>query len=222
MKYCENCKVNIKGDWSYCPLCTTTTPKDEEEAQEVSSFLNIPLRYNRQKALNSFFRMSLMVVVLFFIIQLIRPFHFFGLQYVLFGLFVTWTIIVILIQKHHNFAKATVYLLFIISLASLYLDYTNGWTGWSITFSIPIMSISSLLAIFIGIQSIDLKISDYILYLQLVALFGVIPLLFLIMDWVRHPLPSLLSVILSVLMFIGVFLNYRSLVIREFQKRMHL
>lgn len=81
---------------------------------------------------------------------------------------------------------------------------------------------SALLAIFIAMQVINLKVQDYVLYLQLAALFGLIPLLFLIMNWVGHPLPSLLSVILSIIMFIGVLIRYRKLLIRELQKRMHI
>lgn len=222
MRICENCQIEIKGHWSSCPLCATPIEIPEKESLKESSFLNVSLQYDRRKALQGFIRISLIIVLLYFVIQLIRPFDFFGLEYVLFGIFIIWTVIAILIQKRRNLAKAIVYLLIFISLVCLYFDYTNGWRGWSITFAIPILCIASLLAIFIGIQSIELNIRDYILYLQLVALFGIIPLLFLIMDWVGHPLPSLISVILSVVMFIGVFINYRSLVIQEFQKRMHL
>lgn len=222
MKTCRECQIQVKGQWTTCPLCHTSLKTPDKSVLEESSFLDVPLRYNRKKAIQSFIRVSILMVVLYFIIQLIRPFNFFGLEYILFGIFTTWTVIAILIQKHKNLAKAIVYLLLFISLVCLYFDYTNGWTGWSITFAIPILSTSSLLAIFIGIQSIDLDIKDYILYLQLVALFGIVPLLFLIMDWVQHPLPSLISVILSIVMFIGVLMNYRSLLIRELQKRMHL
>lgn len=224
MKECPKCKVSVKGEWTVCPLCQTSLVKEDqqEEKEEPSSFLKVPLRFNRDKAVRVFIKASLLVVLLYFVVQFFYPFQFFGLEYVLFGLLITWTMIVIFIRKRKNIAKAIVYLLLFISLVSLYFDYTNGWQGWSITFVIPILSMSSLLAIFIAMQVIDLKVKDYILYLQLVAIFGVVPLLFLVMDWVRHPLPSLLSIILSIIMFIGVFINYRSLLIRELQKRMHL
>lgn len=222
MRTCTACQIDLKGQWVVCPLCQTPLEETKKGSLQESSFLKAPLSYDRRKALQSFIRISLVLVLLFFVVQLIRPFTFFGLEYVLFGIFIIWTVIAILIQKRRNLAKAVVYLLFFISLFCLYFDYTNGWRGWSITFAIPILCIASLLAIFIGILSIDLNIRDYILYLQLVALFGIVPLLFLLMDWVGHPLPSLISVILSIVMFIGVFINYRSLVIQEFQKRMHL
>lgn len=223
MPYCENCKTTVKGDWVVCPLCGQSLKiTADNELQEDSSFMSVPLRYNREKAKQVFFRVSLVVVALYFIITLFYPFQFFGLEYVLFGLFVTWTTIVIFLRKRSNFAKVIVYFLALISLASLYFDFINGWSGWSITFVIPILSIGSLLSIFIAMQVIDLRVQDYVVYLQLVAIYGVVPLIFLIMKWVKHPLPSMLSVILSIIMFVGVLINYRSLLIIELQKRMHI
>lgn len=223
MHYCENCQTTIKGEWDSCPLCARPLKSANETDKSIeSSFLNVPLRYNREKAKQVFFRVSLVVVALYFIITFFYPFQFFGLEYVLFGLLITWTTIVIFIRKRNNFAKVIVYFLILISLASIYFDYVNGWRGWSITFVLPILSMASLLSIFIGMQFIDLKVHDYVLYLQLVAIYGIVPLIFLIMGWVGHPLASILSVILSLIMFIGVFINYRSLLIYELQKRMHI
>ena len=223
MDYCENCKASIKGDWEICPLCQTSMKKENSEDKKTgTSFLNDPLLFNRDQAKQTFFRVSLLLILLYFIAQIFYPFKFFGLEYILFGLFITWTLGIIFVRKRRNLAKVITYYLLLISLATIYFDYLFGWRGWSITFVVPIISMSALLAIFIAMQVINLKVQDYVLYLQLAALFGLIPLLFLIMNWVGHPLPSLLSVILSIIMFIGVLIRYRKLLIRELQKRMHI
>ena len=223
MDYCENCKASIKGDWEICPLCQTSMKQENsEDKKSGSSFLNDPLLFNRDQAKQTFFRVSLLLILLYFIAQIFYPFKFFGLEYILFGLFITWTLGIIFVRKRRNLAKVITYYLLLISLATIYFDYLFGWRGWSITFVVPIISMSALLAIFIAMQVINLKVQDYVLYLQLAALFGLIPLLFLIMNWVGHPLPSLLSVILSIIMFIGVLIRYRKLLIRELQKRMHI
>lgn len=223
MVYCENCKASIKGDWEICPLCQTSMKQENSEDKKTgTSFLNDPLLFNRDQAKQTFFRVSLLLILLYFIAQIFYPFKFFGLEYILFGLFITWTLGIIFVRKRRNLAKVITYYLLLISLATIYFDYLFGWRGWSITFVVPIISMSALLAIFIAMQVINLKVQDYVLYLQLAALFGLIPLLFLIMNWVGHPLPSLLSVILSIIMFIGVLIRYRKLLIRELQKRMHI
>ena len=223
MDYCENCKASIKGDWEICPLCQTSMKQENSEDKKTgTSFLNDPLLFNRDQAKQTFFRVSLLLILLYFIAQIFYPFKFFGLEYILFALFITWTLGIIFVRKRRNLAKVITYYLLLISLATIYFDYLFGWRGWSITFVVPIISMSALLAIFIAMQVINLKVQDYVLYLQLAALFGLIPLLFLIMNWVGHPLPSLLSVILSIIMFIGVLIRYRKLLIRELQKRMHI
>lgn len=222
MKTCPRCQASVKGEWAKCPLCKTTLMTDSAEEIKASSFLQVPLTFNRQKAMRVFFRLSLILVMLYFIVHYFWAFQFFGFEYVLFGLLITWTLIVILIQKRRNIAKAILYILFFTSLVSIYFDYLNGWLSWSLTFVIPILSISSLLAMSISIQVANLKPEDYVLYLQLAALVGIVPLLFLIMGWVGHPLPSILSVVLSLVMFVSVLLRYRVMMVRELQKRMHI
>lgn len=223
MKTCPHCQTAVKGEWETCPLCNTSLAIEaKEEKNSPSSFLQLPLKYNRQKAIQVFIRISLLLVLLYFIVQYFWGFQFFGLEYVLFGLLITWTLIVIMVRKSRNIAKAIIYMLFFISLVSMYFDYLNGWLSWSLTFVIPILSISALLAMSISIQVVNLKAEDYVLYLQLAATVGLVPLLFLIMGWVGHPLPSIISVVFSLLVFVVVLLRYRTMLIQELQKRMHI
>jgi len=222
MRYCPHCKVSVKGEWSSCPLCHNTLIIDETQKEQTSSFSNVPLQFNREKAIRAFLRLSLVIVLLYFIAQYFWTFQFFGLEYVVLGLMITWTNIVFLVRKRRNIAKAINYMLFFISLASIYIDYLRGWEGWSITFVVPILSISALIAMFISIRVVDLRVGDYVLYLQLAAIVGIAPLLFLIMDWVEHPLPSIISVVFSFIMFVSVLIRYRRRLIQELQKRMHI
>lgn len=222
MRYCSHCNVSIKGEWSSCPLCHHTLMIDETQKEQPSSFLNVPLQFNREKAIRAFFRLSLVLVLLYFVAQYFWTFQFFGLEYVILGLMITWTNIVFLVRKRRNIAKAINYMLFFISLVSIYMDYLKGWSGWSITFVVPILSISALIAISISIRVVNLRVGDYVLYLQLAAIVGIVPLLFLIMDWVKHPLPSIISVVFSFIMFLSVLIRYRGKVIEELQKRMHI
>lgn len=223
MKVCPICEAKIVGDWTLCPLCKEELEGQEADPEEKESVLmNFPLEFNRQKALQLLIKLSFLLVIIYFVVQVFWPFKFFGLEYIVFGLLITWTLLVIFVQKRHNIAKTIVYYLLFISLVSIYFDYTNGWLGWSITFVLPVISIAALLAMFIYAQVASLEISDYILYLQLTSLLGLVPLIFLIMDWVVLTLPSVLSVLFSLFMFFLMLLKYRRLIIVEFQKRMHL
>lgn len=224
MKTCPNCKVSVKGDWISCPLCATSLIENKKEAQtEESSFLRLPLTFNRQQAIKLYLRISLVLVFIYFVAHYIWNFQFFGLEYVLFGLLITWTLFVIFLRKRRNIAKVILYFLIFISLVTIYFDYvSDGWIGWSITFVVPILSVSALLAILISVLVVRLRLEDYLLYLQLVALVGLVPLVFLIMGWVWHPLPSALSVIFSLVMFVTLLIRYRREMLLELQKRMHI
>src|SRR5699024_6102315 len=152
------------------PLCQSPLIQKvlkESSKQSNSSFPDIPLHYDRKKAVQSFLRYSLVLVSLSLFVQYFWTFEFFGLEYVVLELLITCLNIVFLVRKRRNPAKAINYVLFFVSLVSVYIDYLRGWTGWSITFVVPILSISSLIAISISIRVVRLKVEDYVLYLQL-------------------------------------------------------
>ncbi|MFO8069633.1 MAG: DUF6320 domain-containing protein [Alkalibacterium sp.] len=222
MKRCPKCRANVKGDWDQCPLCQTSLKKGDSETNEESDFPEIPLQFNRKKIKQHLSLSSIFLILLYFVAHFIWRFEFFNLEYVLFGIMIMWLMMLVIVRKRRNIVKGIVYILVLFSLLSLYFDYINGWLGWSLTFVIPILCISALLAMFISIQVISLKAEEYVLYLQLAAIMGLIPAVFLLMNWVVIALPSVLSVVFSLVMSIAVFFRHRQAVISELEKRMHV
>ncbi|WP_368645553.1 DUF6320 domain-containing protein [Alkalibacterium putridalgicola] len=222
MKRCPECHADVKGDWERCPLCQTDLKVPESEKPEESDFPEVPLKFNRKKIKQVLSFSSVLLIFLYFVAHFIWRFQFFNLEYVLFGILIMWLMMLVIIRKRRNIVKGIVYILFLFSLLSLYFDYVNGWLGWSLTFVIPILCISALLAMFISIQVVNLRAEDYVLYLQLAAIAGLIPAVFLLMDWVVFALPSLLSIVFSLVMSVAVFFKHRQAVINELEKRMHV
>lgn len=224
MKHCRECNIDVLDNWSVCPLCHT--PLDEPDRKksdaQTTAFPEVPLRFQRKKIKQFLTMLSIVSIVLYFISQFIWRFRFFGLEFVLFGLMATWLMVVVLIRKRRNIVKGIVYILILFSLLSLYFDYIFGWLGWSLTFVIPILCIAALLAMFVVIQVVKLQAGDYILYLQLAALMGFVPFLFIVMDWVVIDLPSWFSVLFSFVMFWSVLLKHGKAIKNELAKRMHV
>lgn len=221
MKQCPECHVDVLDNWSVCPLCQNALEVSSKESQPTS-FPEISLIFNRKKVNQSLTLVSLFVIFIYFVSQSIWRFQFFGLEFVLFGLMVTWILVLVLIRKRRNIVKGIIYILVIFSLLSVYFDYIFGWLGWSLTFVIPILCIAALLAMFVMIQVVKLDAGDYILYLQLAALMGFVPFLFIFMDWVVIELPSWFSVIFSFIMFWSVLLRHGKAIKNELSKRMHV
>ena len=222
MKCCPECRAYVKGDWDKCPLCQTSLIKGDSETNEESDFPEIPLQFNRKKIKQYLSLSSIILILLYFVAHFIWRFQFFNLEYVLFGIMIMWLMMLVIVRKRRNIVKGIVYILVLFSLLSLYFDYINGWIGWSLTFVIPILCISALLAMFISIQVVNLKAEDYVLYLQLAAIMGLIPAVFLLLNWVVVALPSVLSVVFSLVMSVAVFFRHRQAVISELEKRMHV
>lgn len=222
MNYCPACKVEVKDEWELCPLCQTPLKEDLGKIEEETTFLNPPLKFDRVNVLHGFTAFSFVIILAYFIIQFFWPFQFFGLEYILFGLMITWMMIIILLRKRRNIVKGIIYILILFSLLSVYFDYSNAGVGWSITFNIPILCLSAIIAMFTSLRFVNLKVGDYILYLQLTAIVGTVPLVFLLLDWVGHPLPSIISASVSIVLFFYLFIKHYQKIKDELKKRLHV
>jgi hypothetical protein len=75
---------------------------------------------------------------------------------------------------------------------------------------------------FIAVRVVKLEAGDYLPYLIVAALLGLIPALFLALKLVEQALPSAVSLGLSSILLILILAFRRKLVIGEFEKRFHV
>lgn len=252
MKFCKSCKVKIKGSSLICPLCkqptidlTETEPgknnliKDDlpkggtvnnncaknNMAQADGSFDPfpiVPLHFKQYTLLTVLTVISVIVYSIMLIIYLKFPESGLLPRYIFFALLSLWLLVSAIVRKRRNVAKSILYQLNIISLLLLLLDKLSSWSGWSITYAIPLLICVALFAILIAIGFIQKEFGDYILYVGAVAIVGLIPLLFIIFGWVDILWPSILSITLSSIMLILLILFRYRLIVHELKKRLHL
>lgn len=221
MAECPCCNTTIKGDWNNCPLCGYKLI-DCKEDQQADPYPLIPLRYNRSKVVSMLMVSSIIIGIIFLVIEALWLDHRQGLQLSIFGIVSLWTVVYVIIRKRRNVAKSVLYLIFIASLISIYLDYTTKWSGWSLTYAIPIICIFSIIAMYISVKFVNLEVGDYIMYLLLATLIGLVPTLFLVMNWVTNPIPAKLSIGISVVLFFIIALYNRTDIWHEWHKRMQI
>lgn len=221
MRHCSNCQVDISGDWDTCPLCHNPIRTKGIDVQD-SPFPDIPLRFQKYLAIKILTFLSVIMVVLSFIIYHIWPIRTNWPLLVLFGLISMWLIVESIIRKKRNIAKSIVYQIAILSLLSVLWEYYLGWSGWSVNYAIPIICSSALVAMFVSVRVVKLEVGDYVLYILIGALLGLIPLLFNLFGWITHQFPSFVSVCLSVVMLAAVMVFRGHEIASELQKRMHL
>ncbi|WP_027108306.1 DUF6320 domain-containing protein [Lacticigenium naphthae] len=219
MKYCPECKIELKGDPPNCPLCEATVI-DRDGEVEPNPYPEIPLRFRRERIFRYLIGFSLLIILSYILAELFFDLSVGFVEYLLFAVVSLWVSMLILIRKRRNIAKSIVYLLVTFSLLSLYLDAIQGWSGWSLTYAIPSISISALLAMQISVRMVRMEIGDYILYIQLAALLGIIPGVFLLFNWTSSPVFSLFSFGLSSVFFLGMLIRHRYAIRLELKKRL--
>jgi hypothetical protein len=221
MKHCAECAVQIEGTWQTCPLCETATTGEPTR----STFPAIPLNFSRRRVLTILFFSSIAVILGSFAAQLLfdrEPAGFGALRSLWLGVSAMWLVVLIAIRKRRNVAKNIVYLVVLVGLVCVYWDYLTGWHGWSLSYAVPIVVGSSIIALLITVRVIRMEVGEYIVYSGLTVLFGLIPIVFLVFGWVTHPLPSAICVALSVIALV-VLQVYRGAEVRhELAKRLHL
>ena len=218
MKRCTHCQVSVKGDWDRCPLCHQELEADSR-VNSISPYPDIPLRFDKKKVIQRLMLLSLLIILVVFTLGLFFPSPLGPLRISLFGIMSLWLVALIIIRKRRNIAKGIVYLIVSTSLLCVYLDYMAGWSAWSTTYAIPIICISAIIAMFIAVRIVHLKVGDYILYLLTATLLGFLPATFLLFNWTTWAFPAQLSLLMSMLMFAWIIWKHGKDILTELQKR---
>lgn len=218
MRTCRRCAVRVEGTWSQCPLCGQPI----EGSAVPSSFPDVPLRFSRRRVLRALFLMSLAVIGASLLVQLLFLRDLGGFRLVWFGVVSMWLVVLMAVRKRRNIAKSTVYLVIVIGLICGYWDYLEGWSGWSVTYAVPIVCGCSLLALLIIVRVTRIEVGEHIVYSGLAILLGLVPLIFLALGWVTTPLPAVISGALSLFALLAVGVLRGGDVRHELAKRLHL
>lgn len=218
MNHCPHCGVMIKGEWATCPLCHQPVESANVEKSKTP-YPDIPLLFNKKKVIQWLMLVSLLIIIGFFIVEFFFPSPMTTVQMALFGIMSVWLVVLIIIRKRRNIAKGIVYLIVSASLICVYLDYVSGWTAWSTTYAIPLICFFAIVAMFIAVRIVRLKVGDYILYLLTASILGLVPAAFLFFNWTTWTFPSELSLLFSILMFVWTITTHGKAIWAEVQKR---
>lgn len=221
MLYCEKCGVSISGDRRRCPLCQSRLTGTGDPASET-----FPALPDRSETMSLIIRamvfLSIAAVVLCSSIDALLPESVKWSYYVVAAVACMWFCIANVLLRRHNLPKNILWMAFLISLLALAWDFFTGWHHWSLDYVIPSVLVFALIAVAVISKAMRKQFEDYMIYLIIDALFGIIPLLFLLMDWVRVTYPSIVCVAVS-LLSLAALCTFESEQIRaEIKKRLHL
>ncbi len=220
MKYCNNCNVEVAGKRKVCPLCQgrLTGDKYQDEVFPRISFI--------YKEHSKFFKMMLLISIIAaavtVAVNILLPQKGAWSLFVLGGLGSVWASIVTSINKRKNIPKNIVYQVITISVIVFIWDILTGWRGWSINYVIPFVCVFAMISMATITKVRKLHIEDYILYIIIDGLFGIIPVIFIIFGFLDVLYPSLICIVTSVISLSAIIIFEDKRLMAEIRRRMHV
>lgn len=219
MKFCNKCKVSVRGNRQSCPLCQNNLTG----TGEPDIYPDIPTIYRQYTMLFKLLAMgTISVGVISLMLNVMFPESGYWSFFIICGIACFWIMLAFAVPKRNNIPKNITYQVFFLAVFSLIWDYITGWRGWSVDFAIPIIFIVGIAALTIIPTLMKIPVSDYVISLVADGLFGFTPLLFLLLGKVKIVYMSYICITLSILTFISLLLFERKNILTEAQKRFHL
>lgn len=220
MVKCNYCKVKIKGDHLVCPLCAGIL-EDKGEREDV--FPHIPTIYQE---FNLFIRVliliSIVAVVASFAVNMIFTNESRWSLLVAAGVVTMWTSLFFIIRKKNNIPKTILWQVSVISILSIIWDVSMGWRGWSLDYVIPTSCVLAMIVMAVAAKILKIGARDLIIYIFIDALFGFIPLIFIVFGLLNVTFPSVICVCASIISLSILILFQGDNMKNELDKRMHI
>ncbi|MGE4354339.1 MAG: DUF6320 domain-containing protein [Oscillospiraceae bacterium] len=222
MKYCKSCQVYIKGKHERCVLCGNMLSDADTAEDQDEVFPTVPPCYERRLAARIMIFISLSAIVASFAIRMLFPTTVNWPIFVLFGIASAWLSLFEILRKGHNIPRIILWQSIILPLLAIFWDWETGWRGWSLDYLIPILYVAAEVVMYVTAKMMKLSSKDYISYAFLDALFGIIPALFILFNWISTPYASIICVAVSIIFLLALIIFQGGNVKKEFDKRMHI
>lgn len=218
---CEKCKVTVVGEQPVCPLCQGQLSGAGDPQAATFPFIDtIMHRYNL--LIRILFFISAVLVVICFAVNYMLSYPSFWSFFVAVGVVCMWLSVGIVVRKRHNIPKTILWQAILYSLLVLVLDWMTGWHHWALDYAAPCFLIVAILGMWAVAFILRLRLEDFLVYLLLDAVIGIVPAFFLAFDLVEAKIPSLLCVLASAISLIALLTFKDKAVGNEVKKRLHI
>ena len=125
--------------------------------------------------------------------------------------------------KRYNLLKNAMWQLFIGTIICFIWDALTGWHSWSVDLVLPIMSVSTLTAMFVIAKVRKCPVREYLIYEIMAAGYGLIlPGILLLCKVVKNPTVSMFGALICFLFLVAVILFKGREFKEEMQKNLHV
>ncbi len=221
MLYCDKCAVKVAGNRSRCPLCGMPLSGKGHPAPEVFPQLP-PLKEKRNLIFRLVIFVSIAGAVICSAVNFLLPQTGVWAPFVVIGVICIWVDAALSIRKFGNIYKSILWQSVILSVLAVVWDLLTHWRGWSADYAIPIILGAAIISMSIIAQIQKLHVEDYLVYLLIDIVFGMIPVILLAAGLVHVPLPTIICAALSLIYLAALFVFEGKNILLEIRKRMHM
>ena len=221
MLYCEKCKVEIRTDHKYCPLCQS--PLIGEIGEESELFPKLKEKTHASKLIMRIFHFLCVAVIIISLMLnwWITPAKRWSI-WIGAGVLCVWIFFTVGVYKRKNLMKNTIWQLVLITVGTIIWDAAIGWNGWSVNYIIPIAGLVTMAILVIITIVYRLASPEYMIYLLMNCLHGIIPFILLLTGCITVKFPALLYICCCALLLSALIIFQGRAVYSELQKKFHL
>ena len=221
MKHCSKCHIDVIGNVNFCPLCQHELQVKDRQIEDIYP-TEIERRSNSHIIIKIFGFISIIVSILAVFFNIILPTTTLWSVTVVGVMGCVWLSLAVAIKKHRNILKYLWYQMMIITILAIFVDAMTGQRGWAITFVVPIMLTVAMLVMYLLSKILHLQVGDYMIYLLLDALFGIIPFIFLFTNHLTTDIPALVCILTSIISVVGLIIFEGRNMMSELKRRLHV
>ena len=221
MLYCKNCGIHLPGAYGRCPLCKGDLTGTPDEAGNV--FPVIPPRRGTGRTLLIWLAFgSVAAAAVSTAVNLVLPSGGWWFLFVLGGVASIWLSLALVLKKRKNIPKTILWQVGLLSVLAFVWDLLTGFRGWSLNYVFPSLCTGSMIAMAVIAKVRKLNIQNYILYLVIDCVFGLLSFTLLVMGKIQIIIPSAVC-FASTIIFLAALLFFEGkALLAEIQRRFHL
>lgn len=220
MLHCDHCAIDLPGTPKLCPLCQSKPSGSPDESG--NRFPSLPSRRIDRRLLAWMVFGSISVAAICVTINLILPAGGWWFLFVLAGIGSLWVEFLIMLKKRDNLPKSILWQVAVVTLIACIWDWLTGFKGWSVDYVLPILCTCAMVSMTLIAKIRRLHIQDYVLYLVIDCILGMVSFVLILTGSVRIVTPSAICFGASVI-FLASLLSFEGKALwEEFQRRLHL
>lgn len=232
MKHCHECNVDIDTSRVTCPFCKDILEDKNDEKTKMESYENFKEKKRPTHLVRKIFIfLSLIAIFVCCIINFLTFEKSYWSLIIVGSIIYLWVLIGFTILSRHNIALKLLLQAIAIALILTFIQMETPSVHWLIPYALPFIMVATTFAITLLIFIKIMRYKDYMLYLIMVALIGIIPLILACADTTSHLFivndkvimwPSIVCCSYAGFTIIGLFLFGNRATKAEFIKRFHV